>query len=102
MSLIAARELAIDATFVARVRAACVRAAVAVTGEGAGAANHAARADLARQVLRSPGAWAERFAEAAATNATLLTYATVGEMPDGDIEYTINSLWDAFAGGEAA
>lgn len=100
-TLKASHELAITPAFVTRVRGAAIKGAIAVAAEDVKAANHTRRMNLAGQVLRSPGRWAELMAEGVAANVAIVTKAMAGrEVPDGDIEFTVNSLWDAYAGQE--
>jgi hypothetical protein len=56
-------------------------------------AAHALRAKLALEVLRNPGNWARPIAAAVVTNA-----AVTAESTDSDLQWTVNSLWDALAG----
>jgi len=98
-TLRAARSLGADKGFADRVRVAAVAAAVAVSTESAKTPNGAARAMLARQVLMNPERWGRLMAEAVAVNPTIAGKQAVGEpIPDGDIEFTVSSLWDAYAG----
>ena len=81
------------------MRSAAVKSAISVAAEDVATANHAQRMNLAGQVLRSPGRWAEIMAEGVAANATILASA-MGEqaIPDTDLEFAVASLWDAYAG----
>jgi hypothetical protein len=98
-ALSAAVELAGSIPFQVRVQAAAIKAAVSVAAEDSGTANHDRRLQLAGQVLRSPEAWGRVLAQGVASNASILANAmTDTEIPDSDIEYTVNSLWDAYAG----
>ena len=100
-TLRASYELATTPALVVRVRAAAVKGAIAVAAEAPNTANHARRLQLASQVLMSPGRWAEIMAEGVAANGSVVTKAMANqEIPDGDIEYTVNSLWDAYAGSD--
>ncbi len=92
-------ELATNAAFIVRVRSAITKSAIDVASEDAGASNHARRVELAGQVLRSPGRWAEMMAEGVAANGTIVAKAMAGqEIPDDDIAFAASSLWDAYAG----
>ena len=51
------------------------------------------RAWLAATVLRDPIAWIDKFTLAVASNAAIVTGST-----DGDIQFTVNSIWDDMAG----
>jgi hypothetical protein len=82
-----------DPEWQAKVRQLAVKASVAVSAESAGAAHHAIRAALAVKVLNEPDLWAKPFTAAVATNVALSTTPS-----DGDLEFTLNSLYDAMAG----
>lgn len=86
--------------FVRRVMATAVKAAISVGNEAPDAANperSTARRALAINVLNAPEAYAARFAYAMATNATI----TVDSI-DGDLDWTISTVWDAIAGAPQA
>lgn len=100
-TLRASRTLGSDAAFIDRVRSAAVKAAIDVAAEDAGTANHTQRMNLANRVLMSPGRWAEIMAEGVAANVTIVSKAMADqEIPDGDIEFTVTSLWNAYAGAD--
>ncbi len=100
-ALRAARELAARPAFQIRVQVAAVKAAVDVSAEDGGTANHARRTMLANQVLMSPARWGQILAEGVAVNGTILAEAMADQVvPDGDIEFVVASLWDAYAGAE--
>jgi hypothetical protein len=91
-------ELAEDGEFQARVRQAAITAAAAIMADQPdntpqAIAAHALRAKLALEVLRNPSAWARPIAAAVVTNA-----AVTAESTDSDLQWTVNSLWDALAG----
>ena len=99
MSLLASRKLAQDQAFQDRVRVAVVTAAVNVLAEDPAAPNHAARFSFASRVLMGPGPWGAIIAEAVAVNTTIAAEASAGdEIPDGDIQFVVNGLVDAYAG----
>lgn len=86
------------AEFQARVRQAVVKAAAAIMADAPDNTpqsidRHAKRAALANQALRYP-----QEAQRAWTYAVLTNGAITAESVDGDIEWTVNSLWDAMAG----
>lgn len=92
-------DLATQPTFVDRVRAAAVKTAIAVASERSAVENHVRRVQLATQVLMSPGRWAEIMAEGVAANPSIVSKAMGGEaIPDDDLEFTVSSLWNAYAG----
>lgn len=82
--------------------AACV-AAVAVMTEGEGVASHAQRVFYANSII-SGNASLLSIARMVLTNATIAAEATVANgspsygITDGDIQFTINSVFNALAG----
>jgi hypothetical protein len=87
-------DLAVNPTFLRRVTAAAVNAAVAVGAESFdGSAYRLMRRALVVKVLEDPQLWGTRFAYAAANN-TAITVDT----SDSDLQWTVNSVWDAMAG----
>ncbi len=88
--------LAQDQTFVQRVTVAMMQAAIAIANESAAAPNHALRARHAARVLNEPEHFAPGFALGVVSNA-----AITAESTDSDIQFTVNSNWDAFAGTSA-
>jgi len=93
--------LAADATFGGRVRVAMVTAAIQVAAEAQGSqdsAVYAKRQILANAVLLNSGSsYLDVFAWAVAENA-----AITGSSVDGDIQFQVNSVWNAVAGVRAA
>lgn len=87
-------DLAVWPPFVRRVQAAMIRAAVEV---GAEAAEPTPRSQLRRalsvNVFTDLDGYTRRFAIAVAQNPVM----TFGSS-DGDIQFTVNSVWDAVAG----
>ena len=91
-----------DANFQARVQYASMVAAVNVYSEPTNTAGHPARVAFAKQVF------ANTFSVQAAclmvlTNATIAAEANVATtpgfaIPDGDIQFAVNSLWNDLAG----
>lgn len=51
------------------------------------------RRALATNVLGDPNTWAPKFALAVVTNPVIAISSA-----DGDIQFTVNSMWDAIAG----
>lgn len=86
-------DLAESTSFVARVQMAMVKAALAVAAEDAATEHHATRSQWATQVLRDPAHYAARMAYGVAANGAVTTDST-----DSDIEFTVNSIWNAYAG----
>jgi hypothetical protein len=85
-----------------RVRYAAIKAAVAVMAESAGTASHTQRVTYAKSVLAG---LIDIFSMSigVATNPTIFaelnpTATPNYGVPDADIEFTVNSLYNAFAG----
>jgi hypothetical protein len=103
MTLLASRQLAQNQAFQDRVRVALVTAAVNLLAEDPTTANHNRRASFANRVLMGPGPWGAIIAEAVAVNTTIAASAANGdEIPDGDIQFVVNGLIDAYAGKPGA
>lgn len=85
--------------FVDRVKAAMVKSAVSIGEESADVTTdwRRLRRALSVNVLTNPDAYAPRFALAVATNAVITK-----DSVDGDIEFTVNSVWDSIAGAGPA
>ena len=85
--------------FVYRIRVALCKACIAVISESYGgsgqpsAAQHNLRAAWATQVLRDPEQPAIRYAWGVVANAAITAASS-----DSDIEFTVNSIFDAYAG----
>ncbi|TDQ01236.1 hypothetical protein [Labedaea rhizosphaerae] len=87
-------DLAAYPPFIRRVTAATVKAAVAVGNEVYdGTQYRIMRRALATQVLKHAENWGEVFAWGVSANPAVNPDAT-----DNDVEFTVNSLWDAMAG----
>lgn len=118
MTLLDQFDLGHEATFQKRVQVAVLIAAIAVQEEDdsalslpAGFANagesdadakkrlHDLRTTLAYRILHTPTAFGQLFAQAVATNPTIA--AAGGSAPDNDIQFVVNSIWNAFAVGES-
>jgi hypothetical protein len=90
--------LAADELFQSRVRGAAIKSALAVmadvpTNTPEAIEAHRKRAQLAREVLLDPVRMARSLAPGVAANA-----AISAESSDSDIEFTVNSIWSAYAG----
>lgn len=96
MAFIDQLTLAQDLTFRGRVKMAMLTAALQIANEsssdGLSQQYHQLRQQLAFQVIANPDT-AERFSYTIVTNA-----AITGDSSDGDIQFTVNSDWDALAG----
>lgn len=100
-------NLAGEGWFRRRVRMAALTAAVAVQGEALGEmspAKYTKRQDLAHRVIVTAGVGTPdddllrmfTWVCANATNAD--TWIATETVPDGDIQFTMNSVWDDCAG----
>ena len=90
--------LAIDPVFQSRVRGAAIKSAQAIMADipantPEAIDTHRRRAQLAREVLLDPDRLAKSMAPGVASNAAITAAAS-----DNDIEFTINSIWSAYAG----
>lgn len=90
--------LAEDGTFQARVRQAVITAAVEIladkpTNSPEAIALHAKRANLAHRALTDPLSMQRAWSYAVVSNPAITTEST-----DGDIQWTVNSMWNALAG----
>ena len=86
-------NLAMTPAFIARVQAAMVKSAIAVSSEDPETPAHATRVQWATQVLRDPTHYAARVAFGVTANPII-----TAESSDSDIEFTVNSVWNAYAG----
>lgn len=99
MTFLEQAMLAEDGEFQARVRQAAITNAVAVLADAP--ANtpqaieaHTKRATFATLILRDPTSHQRALAMSVASNPGL----TGGAAPDVDIQYTVNTMWDAWSG----
>jgi hypothetical protein len=99
MTFIEQAELAENGEFQARVRQAAVSAAVAILADvpantPQAIAAHAKRAAYANTVLREPTSQQRALAMSVVSNPGIVGAAAT----DNDIQFTVNSMWDAWAG----
>jgi hypothetical protein len=87
------QRLAFDTVFISRVQHAMLKAAINVQAEASNTTNHTNRSGYAHAVLNDPNRYGPLFAQGVVTNASITDTST-----DSDIEFTVNSLWDAYAG----
>ena len=99
MTFIEQYQAAEDGVFIRKVHQALIKSALAVKAEAADVKGHAARSVYASKVLANPLAEAKQVAYGVATNQSLKSLVT-GENTDADIEFTVNSVFDAYAGAE--
>lgn len=98
MNFLEQAALAADEQFQFKVRQAAVTRALQVadmtpTDSIAGYDAHVKRVALAKEVLLGPERWMAPFAVAVASNVSIGP-----ESSDSDIQYSINTYWDGFAG----
>lgn len=93
MTYTAQATLAADAVFIARVTQAAISSAKDIMAEAGDTAGHLKRTEYAVQVLRSPQVFGPLMAQGVASNVAISAGST-----DSDIQFTVNSLWNAYAG----
>jgi hypothetical protein len=94
--------IATQTTFLRRVKYAANKAAIAVMAEDAGTASHAERVVYAKTVLDGTAS-VQDYANAVVTNSTLTAAGDISSSPlhgisDNDLEFTVNSMFNAMAG----
>jgi len=97
MSLQTQDNMARDPRFIAQVRQACITSAIAISAEINTTANHTNRANYSKQVLAAPDYYAPIIAQGVANNSTIAAEA-IGAVVDSDVQFTVNSIWNAYAG----
>lgn len=88
--------LAVDTAFQARVRVAVVTAAKDVMGEAKGSMTDTVfnkRQTFAFSVINNSAGYLDRFVWGVVANAAITDASS-----DGDIQFTVNSLWDDLSG----
>lgn len=85
-----------DTDFVTRVKMAMVIAAIDVAAEPDETELHSARIATARVILLHQDEYALRFSMAVMSNSTLRASANFTGIPDGDLQFAINSVFNAF------
>jgi hypothetical protein len=93
MAFIDQYTLAMDQSFINRVQMAMVKSAISVCNESPAADYHQPRSAWATQVLRDPSFYAARVAFGVTSNPVITAQSS-----DSDIEFTVNSDWNAYAG----
>jgi len=98
MTFLDTAALAEHRSFRDRVAVAMTKTAVNVAAEGPSddARKDSLRSALATNVLNDPLGYTERFTWAVLTNAQVAANGL--NAPDGDLEYTLSTVWDAIAG----
>ena len=87
------RNLAVKTEFIDQVRVAITTAAINISSEDAGTANHANRVAYALAVLRNPGGYAAVMAEGAAQDVNVQAAQT-----DANVMSAVAGQWNAYAG----
>jgi hypothetical protein len=90
-------DYATGSEFQSRVRYLLLKASVAVMSEAPDTTNHTERLSFARRVLAGSASYVN-VAIAVATNPTVAeTIINNGEPTDNDLEFTVNSMFNAFS-----
>jgi len=87
-----------DTIFKDKVNYYMVKAAIAVMAEEVATEHHEKRVDLASRILRGSFS-VEAYALGVTTNAAIKGKIDAGTSYDADLEFTVNSLFTAYAGG---
>lgn len=95
MTLAEQNTLSANETFQAKVRGALVEAAVAVMAEDTSTTGHAIRKAYAVAALGNPVDAGKLMTYGVCTNASI---AADGSATDNDIKFTVNSMFNAYAG----
>lgn len=95
MTALQAAQAADDADFVDRNMHFAVKAAVAISTEAENTARHGERLQLSRQIIANPEMLAKRFALVVMTNPTLFAAVNFAAISDGDLEFTVNSVYNS-------
>lgn len=93
MTLLSQAQLATSADFISRVTQAAITSAKDVMAEAANVNGHELRVQLAQQILRSSQVFGSLIAQGVVTNVAITALST-----DSDIQFTVNSLFNAYAG----
>ena len=94
-------QIAGDTIFQSRIRYFMYKAALAVMTESGDTVNHENRFSLAKRILRGEGS-VEQFSISTVTNATIAQEGNISTppehgIPDGDIEFVVNSVFGILA-----
>lgn len=93
MNLLDQAQTARNSIFTWRVTQALVKACIAVAAEDPATPNHANRIEYSKEVLNDP----ERAGQVVAMGVVTNTSIDASSL-DSDIEWTVNSMFDAYAG----
>ena len=94
------RRAATDALWMFRIEYFVIKAAVAVMAEDVGTANHANRFAYAKKILLGTENFS-RWVVAVLTNSTIAAAADPVSASLSDVEFTVNSMFNAFANSSA-
>lgn len=97
MSFIDQFQLAQDGEFIGRVTMAMQKSANAIYSEAPSTPGHTQRAQFAVGVLAQPQTKGRQYSFSVASNPSITS-----ESSDNDIEFTVNSMWDAWANADTA
>jgi len=90
--------LAVTVGFIQKVEIALVKAAVAVMAEAENTLDHSFRRSYAARVLANPADEAALMTIGIVTNATIAATAPTGaSATDSDIQFTVESMFTAYA-----
>ena len=87
-----------DSTFQDKVRYYMVKGAVAIMAEANTVEHHEKRVIYCGKILNGTAS-IDAFCLGVTTNPAIKAHIDAYTDYDGDLEYTVNSLFDAFAGG---
>jgi len=87
-----------DLDFEDKVRFYMVMAAIAIMAEADTVAHHAKRVIYSNKVLNGTAS-VGAYALGVSVNPTIKAHIVAGASYDGDLEFTVNSLFTAYAGG---
>lgn len=93
MTYVVQDNLAHDSVFLQRIRVAMVTAATNIQAEDPGTTNHTNRSNYAKLVLNTPDGYMQAFSDAVVSNVAITSAST-----DSDLQFTVNSLWNAMCG----
>lgn len=94
MTFLEQADLAVEPNFLRRIRQAAVSAAIAIQAELDTTPSHTDRIALARKVLSGTPDVIPRLALGVVTNASVTPTSS-----DADLQFTVNSQWNAYAIG---
>jgi hypothetical protein len=95
MAFLESYELSVNPEFRKRIQIAIAKIALDVVGEASSGivVKDKRRKDLGIGILNNPSAYVERFSIAVVTNPVINSNSS-----DGDIEFTVSSVFDDIAG----